>query len=341
MRAAVVFVVCFFGAVACFAADDDDDDLAPLSLSPLPLSRPKPKVLDADPPPLLGACVDDGLPMLRERLPFGPGESLTFELALVGVRAGRVGLRVDDKARVDGVDVYPVVARARTDRFLAAFGAIDASMVSFLDPQTVQPLRMANRAVTRELFDQAPSTTREDAVFAPSTVTPSGPRGARVNARLDHFGKGKQTVRDSKPTSRADVVDVLSIVYWLRSRELKEGQRFCFELFHRRRLWRVFGAVGGVVETASPYATKKARRLDLSVLRARPGQEARPLTVFVSDDDDRLPLILNTSDQLQVRLTGFTRGRTLSRSVLPSSSNSPVTPPPDTALRPADNPVVR
>lgn len=335
-----VFVCCFFACVAAFVSsaraagdDDDGDDMTPLNLSPVPLARPSPKVVDAEPRPLAGACNDEGLPMLRERLPFGPGEQLTFDIAMVGVRAGRVSLRVDDRSRVDGIDVYPVQARARTDRFLAAFGQIDASMVSFLDPATAQPSRMANRTVTRELFDRAPSTTREDAVFAPAYASPSGPRGGKVVTKLEHYADGKTLKRSNKASSRADVVDILSIVYWLRSRELVQGDRFCFEMFHRRRMWRVEGTVGGVAETASPFATRKARRLDLAVQRNRPGQPSRALTVWVSDDADRLPLLLSTPDRIEVKLTGFKAGRALVRPNL-----APLSPVPALPVQPAPPP---
>ena len=64
-------------------------------------------------------------------------------------------------------------------------------------------------------------------------------RGGRVAAKFDLFANGKAVNKSGHSTSRADVVDILSIVYWLRSRQLEPGKRFCFEMFHRRRLWRL------------------------------------------------------------------------------------------------------
>lgn len=327
-----LLLLCAFASVfvASFAAvaeddTDDDDDLEPLSLVPVPLARPTPKTLAHEPRALAGRCTS-AVPMLVDRLPFGPGEQLDFDLAVVGVRAGRAVLRVEDKSRVDGADVYPVVARVRTDEFLAAFGAIDASMVSFLEPKTMKPIRMANRAVTRELFDSSPSTTREDAVFGPATLAPSGPHGGKVTTKFDHFGHGKSIARKGGVTSAADVVDALSMVYWLRSRALAEGQHFCFEMFHRRRLWRLEVKIGGVQETASPFATRPARRMDLTLLVNRKGQEPRALTVWVSDDDDHLPLLVKAPDRLDIRLTHFKHGRTLVKPTLPAPTLEPAPP---------------
>ena len=319
--AAVVVVV----VVAAAPARAADDDLAPLSLVPVPLARPLPRVVSADPTPLVGACNDGGLPMLRERLPFGPGESLSFDMRMLGVRAGQLFLRIDNKTRIDDVDVYPVQARARTDRFLAALGQVDASMVSFVDPISMRPVRMANRSVTRRMFEGSPSTTREDAAFGSSLLGPGGARGGKVAARIDHFGDGKSVNKSSRATSRGDVVDILSIVYWLRSRQLDVGPRFCFEMFHRRRLWRLEGTIGVVAKTASPFATRAARRIDLSVLRAA-GKEPRPITVWLSDDDDRLPLLVTTTDNIEVHLTGFTRGRALVRPAIVSEVAAPLEP---------------
>ncbi|MDP2345276.1 MAG: DUF3108 domain-containing protein [Deltaproteobacteria bacterium] len=304
MRWPLWFVV----VVAASAGRAADDDLTPMRLTPLPIKPPIPRVVPAEPPAAAGACHDGGLPMLVERPTFGPGEALGFEMRVLGIRAGGLSLRIGEQTRVDDVAVFPVVARARTDRFLQALGDVDASMVSFIDPRSMRPVRMANHAVTRGPFEGGPSTVREDAAFAAGLLTPAGPSGGRVAAKFDLFANGKAVNKSGQSTSRADVVDILSIVYWLRSRQLEPGKRFCFEMFHRRRLWRLEGKVGVVKDTVSPFATRKARRLDLSVLRAE-GKDPRPLTVWVSDDADRLPLLVSTSDNIDVRLTTFARGR--------------------------------
>jgi len=259
--------------------------------------------------------------MLGERLPWGPGESLSWDVTLLGVRAGRVAARTDEPTRIDGVDVYPVRARARTDSFLKAFGDFDASMVTFVDPRTSTPVRMANHVVSHELFVDEPQVTREDAAFSPSTVGAGGPRGGRVRGVFDHKGRGRKVHKEARVSSRAEVVDLLAVLPWLRSRELVAGRRFCVELFHRRRLYRVEGVFGAVEVVQVPAGQRRGRRIDAAVQRAE-GRKPRALEVWLSDDDERVPLLVRSPEgvgSIELRLAHHQRGRAASRPAAPPS----------------------
>jgi hypothetical protein len=142
--------------------------------------------------------------------------------------------------------------------------------------------------------------------------------------------------REARVSSHADVVDVLAILPWLRARELPDGRRFCFDLFHRRRLYRVEAVVGPVEPVDSPLGQRRARRIDARVLRSA-GRDARELAIWLSDDDDRVPLRARTSEgvgDVELRLVRFERGGRMpappSPSTPSSSTPSPNTPSPST-----------
>ncbi|MCC7107834.1 MAG: DUF3108 domain-containing protein [Deltaproteobacteria bacterium] len=278
--------------------------------------RPVPvEVEEGEVAPRLRGCETPPLPALRERLPFGPGEQIAYDVSYLGVRTGRAHLRVGERAVVDGVPTYPLQAQLKTDGFLSVLGDVDARMVSFFDPATLRPVRMVNRVVVREPFQAAPTVSSEDGAFAPAQLTAQGPRGGEVNARLRRTGPKGSYDKGGRFLSGADVVDILSVVYYLRARELVEAAPFCFELYHRRRLWRVTGLVQGVELVRAPAGSRRARRLDAQLFRVGPGAPPpRPVTAWISADADRVPWLVRTPEglgQLEVKLSRLTPGRRL------------------------------
>ncbi|HEY1099604.1 MAG TPA: DUF3108 domain-containing protein, partial [Myxococcota bacterium] len=170
------------------------------------------------------------------------------------------------------------------------------------------------------------TTTREDAVFADNVVgahLDGGAEGRQAQSTLDVFTDGRSTKTSTLVKSNADVVDTLGIVYWLRARDLREGQRFCFEMFHRKKLWQVEAVVGGVTSTATPALTRRARRLDVTILRAKKGTDARPMTVWISDDAERIPLRLSTPEHVEVELIARRPSALPATPPAPSSTVSP------------------
>lgn len=288
-----------------------------LGLLPLAsVHRPVPVEVEAgEAAPTLRGCPGPLLPAMRERLPFGPGEQITYDITFLGVRTGRAHLKVGERAVMDGVATYPLQGQLQTDGFLSVFGTLDARMVSFFDPRTLAPVRMVNRVEVREPFATAPTISREDGAFAAAQLTPEGPKGGEVNTRLRRSGPKGDFDRSGRFTSGAEVVDLVSVIYYLRAHQLPADAPFCFELYHRRRLWRVSGTVGAVELVAAPAGARRARRLD--ALLARTGKEApapRPVTAWISVDADHVPWLVRTPEgigQLEARLRAIRPGRRL------------------------------
>ena len=288
-----------------------------LGLLPLAsLHRPVPFEVEAGgaAPPLRG-CPGPALPALRERLPFGPGERIAYDITWLGVRTGRAHLRVGERTQMDGIATYPLQGQLKTDGFLSVLGDVDARMVSFFDPRELRPVRMVNRVEVREPFARAPTVSLEDGAFAAAQLTPDGPRGSEVNARLRRSGEHGDIDHKGRFRSGADVVDVLSIIYYLRAHELPAEAPFCFELYHRRRLWRVTGTVRGVELVSAPAGARRARRLDAVLTRV--GKNApppRPVTAWISADADRVPWLVRTPEgmgNIEARLRSMSPGRRL------------------------------
>ncbi|MBI1948634.1 MAG: DUF3108 domain-containing protein [Deltaproteobacteria bacterium] len=290
------------------------DELALLPLASV--HRPVP--LEVEPgeaaPPLRG-CPGPLLPAMRERLPFGPGEQIAYDITYLGVRTGRAHLKVGERAVVDGVVTYPLQGQLKTDGFLSVFGEVDARMVSFFDPRALVPVRMVNRVEVREPFAAGPTVSREDGAFAAARLTPEGPKGGEVNTRLRRTGPKGDYDRGGRFSTAAEVVDLVSVIYYLRAHQLPPDAPFCFELYHRRRLWRVTGTVADVEVVSAPAGSRRARRLDAMLARTGKGAPApRPVTAWISADADHVPWLVRTPEgigQLEARLSSITAGRRL------------------------------
>lgn len=281
------------------------------------LLRPIPLEVEAGDEPRLRGCANKGALALHDRLPFGPGETLSYDVALLGIRTGKVNLRIGDRAVIDGVTTYPLHAQAKSDGgLLEILGNFDARMVSFMDARALLPVRMVNRVVVRQPFQAVPHISREDGAFAAAMLTAGAASGGTVSARLRRTGPDGDFDKAARLKTSADVVDLLSMVYYLRSRELVAHQPVCFELYHRRRLWHVEGEVQPAEVVRGPFGTRRALRLDSMITRVGGADlpPPRKVTVWISDDADRVPVLVSTPDKLgdiEVRLLAYQPGRRL------------------------------
>lgn len=275
----------------------------------LELQRPTPRTSEAGQEPHLRGCAQPPLEP-RAVLPFGPGELLSYEVAVLGVPTAKVHLKVGDPIVVDGLDTLPLQAQARGETFLGLFGEIDARMVSFFEPRGRLPIRMVNRTSARRAFQAESATSREDSAFAPASLGPTGPRGGEVNARLHREGPGGPSLLGAQLKSGADIVDLLSLFYYLRARDLREGDALCMDLYHRRRLWRVEGKVTGAEVVRVPAGARRARRLDVRILRGE-SVAPRPLSIWLSEDEHHVPVRVASPEQLgevELRLVSHKAG---------------------------------
>lgn len=254
-------------------------------------------------------CRQAPLPLTSGRPAFGPDELLSYEVTVLGIRTGKVHLAVGERTRTDGVATYPLRAQARSDAFLDLLGAIDARMVSFFNPETLLPAGMVNRMTVHRMFQDGATESHEQATFTPPA--PSGGSGA-VRSRFRRAGPDGRSERTVELQSGAHVVDLLSLLYTLRTRELRAGAAVCFDLYHRRKLWRVDGTVGDVELVRAPAGARRGRRIDTLIHRTTPGDPPRPLTVWLSEDADRVPLAVSTPEgpgQLELKLVSRRAGR--------------------------------
>lgn len=204
-------------------------------------------------------------------LPWSTGETATYELSLFGlVKAGAIELSVERP--MPGGKIVPLRARARTDASVSSMLTLTAVAFSWVDAGTLLPERY------REEADE----NREHKVSDTRLVPP----GPTIDMAFDLAGK-KSTGRFPR---QGTVLDAVSAVYALRAARLSPGDRLCFDLLGRGRVWRVTGTVAPRPERFDTVVGKvEALRIDAEASVAdRPDEPVRRMHVWFTTDARRL-----------------------------------------------------
>lgn len=272
--------------------------------APPPKRKTPPGLMRANPvvtAPQEPACQSFTIRQMRDQLPYGPGEALSYSVSVKGAQAGTVDIQLKDRADHEGRLAYPAHVVATSNPVLSLWTRMRAEAVTIVDPEFSVPMHM--KTLTRS--DQF--TYEEDITFN----------------RKDHKIDVK-TVLNQKPwnanfSSEADMVDALSLLYYARSRDFTVGQPFCMELYQSRVLWRIKGVVRGVetVQTdAGPFEAFAATGTAVIVGRQGAQAQEKKFTAWMTADEDRIPVLLEAPTPLGdvvVKLTRFEQGRRLAR----------------------------
>jgi hypothetical protein len=173
---------------------------------------------------------------------------------------------------ISGGRIVPLRARARSDASVQNLARLTAVAFSWVDSKTLVPERY------REEADEDGVHKVSDARLAPPAP--------RID--LAYQVAGKESTGHF-PRQGA-VLDAVSAVYYLRAARLAPGDRFCFDLVARGRVWRVEGTVAAKQEQLDTAAGKlQTVRLDARAQRAdRPEDRASEMHVWLSTDSRRL-----------------------------------------------------
>jgi hypothetical protein len=221
---------------------------------------------------LLAASPRCGLPPLRGgALPFQPGETLSYDVDVMGVvKAGSASLAVEPPI-LNGT-LLPLRARFKNTSVFAKVRKARGYALSWIDPTTLRPQRYRDEG--EEDGIRKSTDTRLD---RPGPVTMAWSFGGN---------KGTSTMQ-----RQGDVLDLLSSIYYLRAARLEPGVAVCYDLVANRRFWRLRGDVAAKPERVETAAgTFDTLRVDATLTRADGQGQARPVHFWFSRDAKKLPI---------------------------------------------------
>ena len=194
-----------------------------------------------------------------EPSPIRVGEVLTYSVKIAGISAGKQVTEVVQAATLDGHDVYRLTSEKQTNSLFATFYHFRDSQESYITTDQLYPVRF-----TKNLEDS----------------------NYRARVKVNFFYKSGTAEYSKNEASKKIKVplgtqDELSMVYFVRSKDLKVGRTYTFPVL-------VKDAVQDVVLTAyrrEVMKTEALGRVETVALRTSHGY-----LIWLTNDERRFPV---------------------------------------------------
>jgi hypothetical protein len=212
-------------------------------------------------------------PAAERSVPFAVGETLEYDVSWSSyLTAGTATLAVRAKKPSYGSVAYYVVAEGRATGLVAALYPAYYKADTLLDVYTLLPQRGSiysqegqHRRLRETRFDQAKRTARFE-------VTPGG--------------------RQKPVPLPGPTYDALSAVLAMRMLQLKDGLSVTWPVCDSGRVMNVRATVRGRERLTTPLGVLMAWRVEPVILGDNGELGASGLTLWLSDDERKLPLLM-------------------------------------------------
>ncbi len=210
-----------------------------------------------------------------EKLPFGPGETLTYDIAWNGsTTAATMVLTVGERS-ADGLPIRADVETVGLTRFLAA---VDAVYTTYASPKTV----LGNRTEYETTFNG------------------KSHRGSTVFDRKKNVAVSSQATTPIGP----ETSDGLSLFYRLRALPLKSGEVLTLDGVEGRNRRQVRAVVEARESIASTNGSIPAIRVAFMPIVGGQPDDRDQVRVWYSDDVARVPLLVTAEPDVgAIRVT--------------------------------------
>ncbi len=215
---------------------------------------------------------------------FIPGETITWSVSLAGVEGGRARLAIGAAGDVDGRRLVVLRAEAESAGLLAMVRRARDAVSSWVDVETGLPTRTESETFGLEKNVKVHAARSTDEPICEFRV----------------WNRAKPTVDGEAKTLRLPMMethDPLSAILVLRAWEATPGARAVMYSLGGVRVWRTELVVEGreVMKTelgkrATIRIQGTARRLVSGSLEEDKKRPPRTFTVWMTDDDERLPV---------------------------------------------------
>ncbi|HEY0190266.1 MAG TPA: DUF3108 domain-containing protein [Kofleriaceae bacterium] len=241
----------------------------------------------------------DGPPLVT------PGEHMQYSLSLKGVDLATYEIGVGEVTQLGGKPVVVVQSHARTTGLASFVATIDDHYTSWIDTTTGHSLRF-----TAEEYATGSSTDVEHVV-----VDLAARQGAAVPVSFHvNDAPGKD---EPQAVSTPVLWDYNAFQIALRGWEGPSGSALSLEVFRSRYVWHTDLKIAGKEQLVTKLGDLPALRIEGRTYKLdRKGQrvaasEERQFTMWISDDDGRVPLeIRATTDygDLEMAITDYQPG---------------------------------
>jgi hypothetical protein len=210
---------------------------------------------------------------IAQAVPFAVGETLTYDVSWSSyITAGNATLKVMEKKPSYGSDAYYIAAEGRPTPLLSKLYDLYYKADTLLDVYSLLPQRG-------------------------SIYSQEGKRQRMKVTTFDQAAKKAHYEVQAQPAVKKDLAipaytqDALSAIYVLRAIALKQGDRFVMPVCDAGETYKVQVQIGGDEPVKTGIGEVRAWKIT-PVLPSGNAGGARHLTLWVSDDAQRLPVRL-------------------------------------------------
>lgn len=241
----------------------------------------------------------DGPPLVT------PGEHMQYSLSLKGVDLATYEIGVGDVTDLAGARTIVVQSHAKTTGLASFVATIDDRFTSWIDVATGH-----SRRFQTDEYSSGSSTDVEHTVI--DLAARSG------NAIPTSFHVNDQPGKDEPQQVSSPVVwDYNAFMVALRGWEGPPGSALALEVFRSRYVWHVDVKIAGKEPLVTKLGELPALRIEGTTYKLTrageraPNSDQRQFTLWISDDDGRVPLqIVATTDygDLKMAITDYQPG---------------------------------
>ncbi len=213
-------------------------------------------------------------------LPFAPGESITYEVTVLGAEVGVASVDLGSAAVVDGVSAWPIVIRSRSAGAIDRVFPVRDRFVSWWDPVT-------RRAVECRLDASEGGKVRRLSIRFRRPPASGVPATAEVQ-RTDRDG----TVHETDAVD-PDAEDLAAAVAWLRCQRLRPGERYTVPVFTGKKQWPMGATVVGAESVQTPAGRFDCVHVEVSTAFDGKLATRHDLDAWFSADARHLPVRLD------------------------------------------------
>ncbi len=226
-------------------------------------------------------------PVATDRFPVGPplvtpGEHMSYRLQLQNMELATYDFAVGEMTEVGGKKAIIVQSHAKATGLAQMVAKVDDYFTSWIDIETGRPLRWT----TDEFATKGDDKERTDARFfeRQGTAVP-----------IDFHVNDQPPVAEPQTVALQDVWDYNAFLVALRTWDAPEGSTLSSEVLRSRYLWHVDMKVKGKTTLTTAIGDFPAIQLDGHAVKVgrnnQPvGDPPRDFSVWISDDDGRVPL---------------------------------------------------
>jgi len=208
----------------------------------------------------------------KSGLPWDVGEKLTFSIRWGIITCGYAHMEIREKIDLGGRETFRIVTQARSAAFFDPFFKVRDKIESYIDAEKLHSVRYEKR--------QREGNYKKD-----------------VTIIYDHqYNVAYQNGKKFKISP--NIQDVLSSLYYLRTKKLEVGKKYEFNVGEGKKDWPLVVDVVGK-ETVTVPAGKFKTFVVIPKLRGEGIFQAKgELKVWLTDDERKMPVLMKSKIEI-------------------------------------------